>query len=251
MKIYDSRLLEKYEYYSRFIKAQKIEIILKDFLQLSDDSLHRLKCLDVGCAIGVITARLAEIFGQVIGVDPSEEAIYLARNLHRDSSALFMQGDGLHLPFVDASFDVVVCAQVYEHSSVPELLAEEIWRVLVPGGSCFFSGPNRLWPFEYHYRWYFLHWLPRSILDLYVRQRYGHDFDLNLYTPWHLATLWRRFERYDYTLELIYNSADFFGVPFIPAWAPLVPRSLIEKVSYLLPNFNWILKKPVFTNERD
>ena len=45
-------------------------------------------------------------------------------------------------PADDASFDVVVCNQVFEHLKNIYLPLSEIWRVLKPGGLLIFSVPN-------------------------------------------------------------------------------------------------------------
>jgi ubiquinone/menaquinone biosynthesis C-methylase UbiE len=239
----EPELLEKYQYTSRLQKAHKIERVLLDSLGPGAD-VGTLRCLDVGCSIGVISTDLARTFGEVVGVEPLAEAINVAHRLHPDSGAAFIQGDGLRLPFPDEAFDVVVCAQVYEHSARPHQLVREIWRTLRPGGSCFFSGPNRLWPVEYHYNWCCLHWLPRSLLHRYCQRRYGHPFDLVLYTYWQLHALWRDFECRDYTVRLVYEPERFLDNPEQYRWARLVPRSLAALLISLLANYNWVLVKP-------
>ncbi len=65
-------------------------------------------------------------------------------------------------PLEDESCDLVICAQVYEHVPDDRRLAEEVYRVLKPGGVVFFSGPNWLFPIEGHYHLPFLHWLPHG-----------------------------------------------------------------------------------------
>jgi ubiquinone/menaquinone biosynthesis C-methylase UbiE len=49
--------------------------------------------------------------------------------------------DGHHLPFADASFDAVFSNAVLEHVERPWIVAEEIWRVLRPGGRVFVNVP--------------------------------------------------------------------------------------------------------------
>ena len=49
--------------------------------------------------------------------------------------AEFVLYDGVHLPFHDASFDLVYCKQVLEHVAHPEPLLAEVARVLRPGGA--------------------------------------------------------------------------------------------------------------------
>jgi GT2 family glycosyltransferase/glycosyltransferase involved in cell wall biosynthesis/SAM-dependent methyltransferase len=45
--------------------------------------------------------------------------------------------DAHELPFVDEAFETVVCMNAFEHYSDPSRVADEIWRVLKPGGLLF------------------------------------------------------------------------------------------------------------------
>jgi SAM-dependent methyltransferase len=53
--------------------------------------------------------------------------------------------DGHDLPFVDGSFDGVICQAVLEHVLDPQRVADEIWRVLSPDGLVYSEVPF-LWP---------------------------------------------------------------------------------------------------------
>lgn len=61
--------------------------------------------------------------------------------------------DAHHLPFRDASFDLVVAGAVFEHLVDPRAAAREIWRVLKPGGQviadCSFVFPFHGFPASY------------------------------------------------------------------------------------------------------
>lgn len=222
-------------------KALKIRRILLDFLNA--DTLAGLCCLDIGCANAEITQHLADLFSTTVGLDRDRTLVLEGRQ--RLPALDLLEGDGSRLPFPDSSFDVVVCAQVYEHIEHAELLPGEVERVLREGGICFFSGPNKLWPVEPHYGLPFLHWLPGWLADAYLRATSrGESFDIRPFTAWHLRRLWRRFTRYDYTVPMIRQPERFgLSVPWL-RHAHRIP-SLVFRVIYdLLPNYNWILVKP-------
>jgi len=67
--------------------------------------------LDVACGSGKLTAELARLAGEgghVVGLDFSPEMLAVARRDH--PSIEFLEGDALHLPFRDATFDAATIA---------------------------------------------------------------------------------------------------------------------------------------------
>ena len=67
--------------------------------------------LDVACGSGKLTAELARLAGRgghVVGLDFSPEMLAVARRDH--PSIEFLEGDALHLPFPDATFDAATIA---------------------------------------------------------------------------------------------------------------------------------------------
>ncbi len=96
--------------------------------------------LDIGAGPGFLAVEMAGETGpdgRVVGVDPSESMLAIARRreLAPGSAPVeFAQGGALELPFADASFDVAVSTQVLEYvEDVPGAL-REARRVLRPGG---------------------------------------------------------------------------------------------------------------------
>ena len=93
------------------------------------------RVLDVGSGPGMLAAEMAaEVApdGRVVGVDPSESMLALARG--RTDAAEFVAGGALELPVPDASFDVVVSTQVLEYVEDVAGALAEARRVLRPGG---------------------------------------------------------------------------------------------------------------------
>ncbi len=101
---------------------------------------HGEKVLDIGSGPGLLAHELAvEVgaAGSVVGVDPSESMLTLARlRPPADGTAeiRFVAGDAYALPFADGSFDVAVATQVYEYVQDMPAALGEAFRVLRPGG---------------------------------------------------------------------------------------------------------------------
>ena len=225
---------------SRRKKASKILAVLRDATQ---HNLKGLRCLDVGCASGLISYHLAEELTEVVGIEPDAAALGLAPRRH---NLLLLQGDALRLPFPDGSFDVAVCAQVYEHTTDPRQMMAEIHRVLRDDGLCFFSGPNKSFPFEFHHRLLFVHWLPVGWASWIVRRTgRGQAFDERLLTRGQLTDVARGFAITDYTIPMLRDPARFFTDDEVPAarWVRRVPAAVWRLLYGLLPNYNWVLRK--------
>lgn len=141
--------------------------------------------LDLGCGHGTLV-HLARQAGYVnaLGVDTSPEQVAEAKRLGIEG---VFQGDVAEtlraLP--DAAQDVVVAFDLIEHLTKEELLglADEVWRVLKPGGRWIIHTPNAGSPFfgmvrygDYTHEQAFT---PASIRQLLLASRFGqvHCFE--------------------------------------------------------------------------
>ena len=104
------------------------------------------RVLDVGCGAGTDLVRFAQGGAIVSGVDLSPSAITLARQnfeqrgLHAD----LREADGEHLPYPDATFDLVFAHGVVQYTPDSAALINECRRVLKPGGEAIFQVYNRI-----------------------------------------------------------------------------------------------------------
>jgi SAM-dependent methyltransferase len=109
-------------------------------------SLDGALALDVGCGVGLYTARMAEsgatVFGTEVEWDRAVEA--------RAAGLAAVCAPAEALPFRDASFQVVLLHEVLEHVADDRATAAEISRVLADAGRAVVFVPNRWWPFETH-----------------------------------------------------------------------------------------------------
>ena len=93
--------------------------------------------LDVATGTGHTALALAPHVASVIGIDLTPEMLSEAERLRAERDArnvAFRLGDVHHLPFEDASFDLVTCRRAAHHFSDIALALQEIRRVLRPGG---------------------------------------------------------------------------------------------------------------------
>lgn len=101
-------------------------------------SAKDLRVLEIGCGAGRLTRALAETFGEVHGVDVSDEMISLAReNLASVSNIHLIRNNGADLAGLpDGSFDFAFSYIVFQHISsraIIESYVHEVRRVLKPG----------------------------------------------------------------------------------------------------------------------
>jgi SAM-dependent methyltransferase len=88
------------------------------------------RLLDAGCGSGRTLDELAR-YGRVSGVDLSSDAVACARGRgHEDVRVARVE----ELPFADATFDVVTCLDVIEHTPDDGATLAELRRVTRPGG---------------------------------------------------------------------------------------------------------------------
>jgi SAM-dependent methyltransferase len=90
------------------------------------------RTLEVGCGEGRVTRDLATRGYDVVGLDLSPALLDAARA--DDPGGKYVEADAEHLPFADASFELVVAYNsLMGLDAMPKAVAE-IGRVLIPGG---------------------------------------------------------------------------------------------------------------------
>jgi ubiquinone/menaquinone biosynthesis C-methylase UbiE len=92
--------------------------------------------LEVGCGIGLDSARMAQHGLVVTAVDLTVVGAATANARARASgfNAEYLSADAEHLPFPDATFDYVYSFGVMHHAPDTERCVDEAYRVLKPGG---------------------------------------------------------------------------------------------------------------------
>ncbi len=127
----------------------------------------RPRILDVGCGTGANLKMLAQ-FGQVEGVDLSEEALTFCR---ARGFINVRHGAVEQLPYEDSAFDLVTALDVIEHLDDDVAGLREMRRVLRPGGRALLFVPafEFLWGVQdevgHHRRRYRLPQLRRAVCE--------------------------------------------------------------------------------------
>jgi SAM-dependent methyltransferase len=104
------------------------------------------RVLDVACGTGVVSVTAARVDARVTGLDLTPELLARARENASIAKVEvdWHEGDVEHLPFGDATFDIVLSEFGHIFAPRPEVAIGEMLRVLKPGGTIAFS----TWPPE-------------------------------------------------------------------------------------------------------
>ncbi len=91
--------------------------------------------LDLGCGGGRFLEKLRGIHGSIElhGVDISENMIHAGKSRGIEECTLVV-GDAENLPYLDSAIDRIYCLNSFHHYPNPYRVAEELKRVLKPGG---------------------------------------------------------------------------------------------------------------------
>lgn len=245
---YQYRFSEKgtamYDQSGRIRKARTMVAVLQQHL---GENLGSLSLLNLGGSTGIIDNHLAQYFHSVNSIDIDTGAIAHAQANFSQPNLHFAIGDAMEIAYPDQQFDVVICSQVYEHVPNAARMMQEIYRVLKPGGVCYFAAGNRLMWNEPHYNLPLLSVIPHAVADLYVRLagKGQHYYERHL-TYWGLHKLVHAFRLHDYTARML-TAPEQFGISYM-----LSPGSVKAKLAawlsqylpWLVPGYIWILEKP-------
>lgn len=137
LKTFSVNFSKLYEHFGRFVTRGESDKYRRDItVDLAEGNL----LLEIGCAEGFVTGKLAKKIPHVIASDISLS--YLRRARMNVPHVDFARLDVHNIPFGDNVFDCLVCTEVLEHTLSPFKTLEEIHRVLKPNGCLVLSVPN-------------------------------------------------------------------------------------------------------------
>lgn len=132
--------------------------------------------LEIGSGTGIQLKAIQHLSRSAVGLELIG-GVYV-----RDENLRIVEYDGSHIPFPDASFDLVFSSNVIEHIPNQGQITAEIRRVLRPGGKAVHVVPTRAWRIltsVLHYPrlikslLFRVHTRPEAILGNGVRQTVG------------------------------------------------------------------------------
>ena len=101
--------------------------------------------LELGCGTGTFTRELARSGADVVAIDVSSELLEIARANCSAPNVQYQIQNAYALSYSEGVFDSVVGSSVLHHLEIKEAL-RDIYRVLKPAGTIYFTEPNMLNP---------------------------------------------------------------------------------------------------------
>ena len=162
--------------------------------------------LELGCGAGYFTQELARSGADIVAIDVSPELLEIARANCSAPNVRYQIQNAHALSYAEAVFDSVVGSSVLHHLEIEEAL-REIYRVLKPMGTIYFTEPNMLNPqiaIQKNIPW--------------IKRKLGDSPDETAFVRW---PLWRLLEQTGYR-EVRIDPFDFLH--------PKTPVALIDHV---------------------
>ena len=101
--------------------------------------------LEIGCGTGYFTRELTRRGADIVAIDVSPDLLEIAKAKYSAPNVRYEIQNAYSLTYGDAMFDSVVGSSILHHLEIEEAL-REIYRVLKPGGTIYFTEPNMLNP---------------------------------------------------------------------------------------------------------
>src|SRR5580704_11527669 len=144
----DERLQQEFNRWAEQGEGPKME---NHHLDITEKTMRRMdlrpgeRILDLGCGSGWATRLLARMvgegpqgFGQVVGVDISDEMVRQARSASKDfDNVMFVVGSAAKIPWEENFFDKVLSVESFYYYPDQERALAELFRVMAPHGRLF------------------------------------------------------------------------------------------------------------------
>ncbi len=175
--------------------------------------------MEIGCGTGYFTKEIVKTSAEVTAIDISPELLEIAKLEITETNVKFRLDNAYDLSFDDCSFDSIVGSSVLHHLEIVKAISE-MFRVLKPGGSMFFTEPNMINPQIA---------LQKNIPAL--KRKLGDSPDETAFFRWSLKKL---MNKTGFT-EIIIKPFDFLHPALFPSLIPFIASlgETIEKIPLL------------------
>ena len=125
---------------------------------------------EIGCGTGFVLSKVRTAFPQAVLVGSEIYTAGLACAARRVAGAELLQMDARRLPF-ESHFDVIGAFDVLEHIDEDEIVLNEMYKALKPGGGIILTVPQHPWLWSYqdevacHVRRYTAEDIRRKVMD--------------------------------------------------------------------------------------
>jgi len=137
--------------FNRWAAAGEGEKMQRHHLNITEKTLRLMdlrpgeRVLDLGCGSGWATRLVARLvgegpegFGQVVGLDVSDEMVRLARETSKEfENILYVQGSAEKIPWEENFFDKVLSVESFYYYADQDRALMELFRVMAPRGRLF------------------------------------------------------------------------------------------------------------------
>lgn len=144
----DERLQNEFNRWAQAGEGEKME---RHHLDITEKTIRLMdlrpgeRVLDLGCGSGWATRLLARLvaegpegFGQVVGIDVSDEMIRQARAASKDfENILYVWGSAEKIPWEENFFDKVLSVESFYYYPDQDRALHELFRVMAPHGRLF------------------------------------------------------------------------------------------------------------------
>jgi ubiquinone/menaquinone biosynthesis C-methylase UbiE len=144
----DEKLRQEFNRWAAAGEGEKME---HHHLNITEKTLRLMelrpgeRVLDLGCGSGWATRLVARLvgegpegFGQVVGLDVSDEMVRLAREASKQfENILYVQGSAQQIPWEENFFDKVLSVESFYYYADQDRALKELFRVMAPRGRLF------------------------------------------------------------------------------------------------------------------
>jgi ubiquinone/menaquinone biosynthesis C-methylase UbiE len=137
--------------FNRWAEAGEGEKMQTHHLDITEKTLRRMelrpgeRVLDLGCGSGWATRLIARMvadgpegFGQVVGIDISDEMIRQARASSKEfDNVMYVWGSATQIPWEENFFDKMLSVESFYYYPDQERALAELFRVMAPRGRMF------------------------------------------------------------------------------------------------------------------